>query len=71
MKQSNTWNFLIADIAGKAIGVFKDIFLGIYFLKITQGNIADVSLYYIVFFMTYLICLLAVNRLQNEFISYV
>lgn len=65
MKQSNTWNFLIADIAGKAIGVFKDIFLGIYFLKITQGNIADVSLYYIVFFITYLICLLAVNRLQK------
>lgn len=65
MKQSNTWNFLIADIAGKAIGVFKDIFLGIYFLKITQGNIVDVSLYYIVFFMTYLICLLGVNRLQK------
>lgn len=65
MEKSNTWKFLIADIAGKAIGVFKDIFLGIYFLKVTQGNIVDVSLYYIVFFMTYLICLLGVNKLQK------
>ena len=37
MKQSNDWKkFLIADLAGKIIGVFKDVFLGIYFLKITR-----------------------------------
>lgn len=64
--RKNIWkNFLIADIAGKVISVFKDVFLGIYFLKITQGNIIDVSLYYIIFFMMYLVCLLAVNRMQK------
>ena len=39
-KENNVWkNFLVADIAGKVIGAFKDVFLGIYFLKITQGSI--------------------------------
>ena len=61
-----TWkNFLIADLSGKIITVFKDIFLGIYFLKITQGNIVNVSSYYITFFIAYLICILLVNRLQK------
>ncbi len=58
-------NFLISDLAGKVISVFKDVFLGIYFLKITQGNIVNVSMYYITFFLTYLICLIIVNRLQK------
>ena len=58
-------NFLVSDLAGKVIGTFKDVFLGIYFLKITQGSIVDVSLYYIVFFMTYLLCLLGVNKIQK------
>ncbi len=67
----NVWKkFLIADLAGKVIGVFKDVFLGIYFLKITQGNIVDVSMYYITFFLTYLICLLIVNRLQKMNLVY-
>lgn len=66
MEQSNVWkNFLMSDLAGKVISVFKDVFLGIYFLKITQGNIVDVSVYYITFFLTYLICLLLVNKLQK------
>ena len=55
----------MSDLAGKVISVFKDIFLGIYFLKITQGNIVDVSMYYITFYLTYLICLLIVNKLQK------
>lgn len=66
MKQNNVWRyFLISDLAGKVISVFKDVFLGIYFLKITQGNIVDVSMYYITYFLTYLVCLLLVNRLQK------
>ena len=66
MKQCNVWkNFLICDLAGKVISVFKDVFLGIYFLKITQGNIVDVSVYYITFFLIYLVCLLLVNKLQK------
>ena len=63
---NNVWrSFLISDLAGKVISVFKDVFLGIYFLKITQGNIVDVSMYYITFYLTYLVCLLIVNRLQK------
>ncbi len=66
MKRDNVWkSFLMSDLAGKVISVFKDIFLGIYFLKITQGNIVDVSMYYITFYLTYLICLLIVNKLQK------
>ena len=66
MEQSNVWkSFLISDLAGKVISVFKDVFLGIYFLKITQGNIVDVSIYYITFFLSYLVCLLLVNRLKK------
>ena len=45
MKQKIWKNLLIADMSGKVISVFKDVFLGIYFLKITKGNIADVSMY--------------------------
>lgn len=52
-------------MAGKVISVFKDVFLGIYFLKITDGNIADVSIYYITHYMTYLIFLLPVNKLRK------
>ena len=66
MNHNNVWkSFLISDLAGKVISVFKDVFLGIYFLKITQGNIVDVSMYYITFYLTYLVCLLIVNRLQK------
>lgn len=66
MKQNNVWkNFLISDLAGKVISVFKDVFLGIYFLKITDGNIVNVSIYYITHYMTYLICLLVVNKLRR------
>lgn len=66
MNQENiSQKFLVADLAGKVINVFKDVFLGIYFLKITQGNIIDVSLYYIIFFMVYLLCLLIVNKMQK------
>ena len=66
MKRNNVWkSFLMSDLAGKVISVFKDIFLGIYFFKITQGNIVDVSMYYITFYLTYLICLLIVNKLQK------
>ena len=66
MKRNNVWkSFLMSDLAGKVISVFKDIFLGLYFLKITQGNIVDVSMYYITFYLTYLICLLIVNKLQK------
>lgn len=57
--------FLISDITGKVIGVFKDTFLGIYFLKITYGNIVDVSIYYIVFYLFYILCLYLVNKLQK------
>ena len=33
MEYNNAWkNFLISDLAGKVISVFKDVFLGIYFL---------------------------------------
>ena len=34
---NNVWkSFLISDLAGKVISVFKDVFLGIYFLKIMK-----------------------------------
>lgn len=66
MEKSNVWkSFLIADLAGKVISVFKEVFLGIYFLKITQGNIADVSIYYITFFMSYIVFLMMVNKLRR------
>lgn len=66
MKQNSVDNlFLISDLSGKIIGNFKDVFLGIYFLTITQGNIVSVSMYYIVFFLVYVICLLLVNKLQK------
>ncbi len=46
MEQSNVWkSFFISDLAGKVISVFKEVFLGIYFLKITQGNIVNVSMF--------------------------
>ena len=32
MKQKIWKNLLIADMSGKVISVFKDVFLGIYFL---------------------------------------
>ncbi len=66
MEKNSVWkSFLTADLAGKVISVFKEVFLGIYFLKITQGNIADVSTYYITFFMSYIVFLLMVNRLRK------
>ena len=65
MKTKMWKNFLIADLTEKVINVFKDIFLGIYFLKVTDGNIVDVSTYYIMQYMTYLICFFFVNRLSK------
>lgn len=66
MKQNSVSDlFLISDLSGKLIGNFKEVFLGIYFLTITQGNIVSVSIYYIVFFLVYVICLLLVNKLQK------
>ena len=64
--KANMWKkFLISDIAGKVIGTFKEVFLGIYFLKITKGSVVDVSLYYIIFYMSYILCLLMVNHLKK------
>lgn len=57
--------FLLSDVAGKIVGVFKDVFLGIYFLKITEGNIISVCLYYIAFYLSYLFFLLMVNKLRK------
>lgn len=65
MKQKIWKNLLIADMSGKVISVFKDVFLGIYFLKITKGNIADVSMYYITFFLCYVLGIFGVNKLRK------
>ena len=44
--KDNMWKkFIASDLSGKVITTFKDIFLGIYFLKISQGNIFNVSIY--------------------------
>ena len=57
--------FLVTDLAGKIIAIFQNVFLGIYFLKITQGNIVDVSIYYITLYLTYPIFFYLVNSLKK------
>lgn len=62
--KSNIWKiFLTVDLSSKVIAVFKDIFLGIYFLKITDGNISTVSWFYITFFLSYICFIYLVNKL--------
>lgn len=63
---SSTWkNFLIADSTGKVIQVFKNVFLGVYFFKLTNENIPMVCLFYIIFYMSYFLFLFIVNRINK------
>ena len=65
--KNNIWKyFLITDLSSKVITVFKDIFLGIYFLKITDGNIIRVSLFYITFFLSYILFFYIINKVAKS-----
>lgn len=66
MKDENIWKkFLATDLAGKVISIFKSVFLGIYFLKITEGNIVDVSMYYITLYAFYPMFFFLANKLTK------
>lgn len=71
MKQSkNGKNFLIADLAGKIIGVFKDVFLGIYFLKITRRKYnRSFTLLYCIFYDIFDRLVGGKQNAKNEFTS--
>ena len=63
----NMWKKLIvSDLSGKIITIFKDIFLGIYFLKITQWNIFNVSIYFIALYIAYPIILYMINHIFTK-----
>lgn len=62
MKKDIWKYFLATNLSSNIIGVFKDIFLGIYFLKITDGNIAKVSLFYIVCYLGYVTFIYIINK---------
>ena len=71
MKQRNRWkNFLIADLAGKIIGVFKDVFLGIYFLKITRRKYSrSFVILYRIFYDVFNWFVIGKSNAKNEFVS--
>lgn len=49
LENNNDWKrFLAVNSHKKFIKIFKDIFLGVYLLKIDGGNITNVCLYYII-----------------------
>lgn len=62
MKNKNWKYFLASDAFSSTVKVFTNIFLGIYFLKITDWNIPAISGFYIVNFLTYLIAFYVINR---------
>ena len=63
----NMWKkFIVSDLSGKIITIFKDIFLGIYFLKISQGNIFNVSIYFIALYIAYPIILYMINHIFTK-----
>lgn len=64
--KNNMWKkFLVTDISNQVISIFKNVFLGIYFLKLTEGNIINVSLFYITHYIFYTIFFYLVNRLRK------
>lgn len=61
--KNNIWKcFLLTDLSNTIMKVFKDIFLGIYFLKITDGNIVNVGIYYITIYFGYVLFFYLINR---------
>lgn len=73
MEQSKDWKyFLIADLAGKIIGAFKDVFLGIYFLKITRRKYSrSFTLLYCIFYDVFDWFISSKQNAKNEFINHV
>lgn len=66
MEQSNIWKkFLITDLHTKFLKIFKDIFLGIYLLKIDNGNVTNVCLYYIILCLSNMFLFFALNRFSK------
>lgn len=62
----NNWKkFLITDLHTKFLSIFKDIFLGIYLLKIDQGNVTNVCIYYIVLCLSNMFFFYALNRIKK------
>lgn len=52
----NRWKNLILTHSTKEILIlFNSIFLGIYFLKITQGNITTVAIYYLIYYLSHIL----------------
>lgn len=65
--KNNIWKkFILSDLSGKVVTTFKDIFLGIYFLKISQGNIVNVSMYFIAMYFTYPVLLYIINHVFSK-----
>lgn len=61
--KNNNWKFFLSsDAFSGTVKVFTNIFLGIYFLKITDWNIPIIAGFYMTVFLSYLVAFYVVNR---------
>lgn len=66
MKENNWKLFLTVDLHTKFIKIFQDIFLGIYLLKIDNGNVTNVCVYYITLCLSNMLFFYLVNKIQKR-----
>lgn len=63
----NKWkNILATHEVREILMLFNTVFLGIYFLKITQGNIVTVAMYYLIYYISHILWRYLVGRHVNE-----
>ena len=62
----NKWkNLIFTHCIKEILPLFNSLFLGIYFLKITQGNLTTIALYYLIYYLSHIFCRYIVSKFIN------
>lgn len=63
----NKWkNLIFTHCIKEILPLFNGLFLGIYFLKITEGNLTTIALYYLIYYLSHVICRYIVSKFINS-----
>lgn len=63
----NKWkNLIFTHCIKEILPLFNSLFLGIYFLKITEGNLTTIALYYLIYYLSHVTCRYIVSKFINS-----
>lgn len=64
----NKWkNLIFTHCIKEILPLFNSLFLGIYFLKITEGNLTAIAMYYLTYYLSHIFCRYIVSKFINTY----